>query len=124
GIARRGPHGFAAAHTVAAVLIHSQESRTDAPERHPPLPGAGPGRGDSGGVPMARGGGGGWRAAGRIRVGLDWTILRRRRTPACMGRVYRPPVTCIPLHVQKAPCAEHLHTACALVTFVVMRTTK
>jgi nucleoside-diphosphate-sugar epimerase len=35
-----------------------------------------------------------------------------------MGRVYRPPMTCIPLHVKKAPCAEHLHTACALVTFI------
>jgi len=38
-----------------------------------------------------------------------------------MGRVYRPPVTCIPLHVNKAPCADHLHTACALVTFMVGR---
>ena len=27
-------------------------------------------------------------------------------------------MTCIPLHVKKAPCAEHLHTACALVTFI------
>jgi hypothetical protein len=33
-------------------------------------------------------------------------------------------MTCIPLHVKKAPCAEYLHTACALVTFIVVRTTK
>ena len=41
-----------------------------------------------------------------------------------MGRVYRPPMTCIPLHVKKAPCAEYLHTAYALVTFIVVRTAK
>ena len=41
-----------------------------------------------------------------------------------MGRLYRPHVTCIPLHVKKAQCAEHLHMACALVTFIVVRTTK
>jgi hypothetical protein len=41
-----------------------------------------------------------------------------------MGRVYRSPVTCIPLHVKEAPWADHLQTACALVTFIVMRTTK
>jgi hypothetical protein len=41
-----------------------------------------------------------------------------------MDRVYRSPVTCIPLHVKEAQWAEHLHTACALVTFIAVRTTK
>ena len=31
-------HGFTAAHQVAVVRIHAQESRPDAPERHPQLP--------------------------------------------------------------------------------------
>ena len=61
--------------------IHVQESRPDAPERHPQVPVACPGRSDSGGVPVARGATGGWRAAGRIRFGIDWTTLRRRSAP-------------------------------------------